>query len=340
MKKFVVAVLVALIFAAHAARAQDAIIKFPRGSSPATVKGRVNPLSSKSYQLSVSANQRVAIQLTSTSRKKLVRFNVKRDKYTGKPLPGTDGVTEWEGALKEGGDYWIAVYALPAAGEESFTLVISTPPDGQAGRGGTPGGDGLDAGRLPAGGASPQDFVPPGWKIAARAEGDLNGDRIPDQVLHVVTADTPDERSATDAAPEAHALLILLAEGGKLRRAGLATKLLVPVVPQYNLDLDIRNGVLVVKQDYGMSDVVNLTHRFRQEPQTGRFLLIGKDVFTYTRPQSDDTVKTSENYLTGVRLITIGHFRRGAGEVRETAKREQIERKKVYLEDVDESSER
>jgi hypothetical protein len=338
MKIFVVTFLVALTSAAPPARAQDAIIKFPRGSSPATVKGSVSPLSGKSYQLSVSADQRVAIHLTSTSGKKLVRFNVKSDKYTGKPLPGTDGVTAWEGAFREGGNYWISVYALPAAGEETFTLVISTPPDTQADRGSMPGGGDVDAEKLPASGTSPQDFVPPGWKVAARAEGDLNGDRLPDLVLQMVTADTPDDLPDTAAAPEAHALLVLLAEGGRLRRAGLATKLLVPIVPQYSLDLTIRNGVLVVRQDYGMSDVVNLTHRFRQEPQTGRFLLIGKDTFTYSRPLRDDTVKTSENYLTGVQLITTGHFRRGAGDVRETTRREQIERKKVYLEQVDETS--
>jgi hypothetical protein len=337
MKKHVITVIVTLVFAALTARAQSAVIEFPPGSAPATVKGHVNPLSGKEYQLKVSANQRVAIHLTSTSRKKLVKFNLKRNRYTGKPLPGADDVTDWEGTLKEGGDYWIQVFALPAAGEENFTLVISTPPDDQADSGGASEEAGLDAEKIPASGASPQSFVPPGWKIAARAEGDLNGDGRADQVVQLVTADTPDDRSDTDAAPEAHALLILLAEGGGLRRAGLATKLLVPVAPQYSLNLNIKNGVLVVKQDYGMSDVINLTHLFRHDPQTGRFLLIGREVFTYTRPLSGDTVKTSENYLTGARLITTGHFRRGAGTVRETTEREQIERRKVYFEDVDEN---
>ena len=149
-----------------------------------------------------------------------------------------------------------------------------------------------------------------------------------------MTADTPNDRTETDATPEAHSLLILIAEGGKLRRSGIATKLLVPVAPQYSLDLSIRSGVLSVKQAYGMSDVINLTHLFRLEPQTGRFLPIGRDVFTYTRPLSSDTIKTSENYLTGVRLTTTGHFRRGTVS-EETTKREQTERKKVYIEDVD-----
>lgn len=337
MKILAVALLTVLIFAIPtAARAQSAIIKFPPGSSPATIKGHVNPLSGKEYQLVVSANQRVEIHLTSTSRKKLVQFSLQRDRYIQKPLPGTEAVTtDWKGVLKEGGSYWIEVYALRAAGEEDFTLVISTPSDSQAGESGSSEEQNLDARRISTDGAGPQDFVPPGWKIAARVEGDLNSDGHPDQVLQLVTADTPDDRSDTDAAPEAQSLLILLADGSKLRRTGLASKLLLPIVPQYSLDLTISNGVLGVKQDYGMSDVIDLRHLFRYEPQTGRFLLIGKEVFFYTRPLNGDTVKTSENYLTGVRLITTGHFRSGVGTVNETTKREQIARKKVYFEDVD-----
>jgi len=129
MKKFFVTAVCLLIFLVPVTRAQDTVIKFPGGTTPATVKGRVNPLSSKDYHLSVSAGLRVAIHLTSTSPKKLVQFNVRRNRYTGKPLPGADAVTDWEGTLKDGGDYWIGVFALPAAGEENFTLVISSPSD-------------------------------------------------------------------------------------------------------------------------------------------------------------------------------------------------------------------
>ncbi len=124
MKPLMLVLLAALVLTNSTILAQDKSIKFPAGSNTATVKGHTNPLSSKSYQVSVSANQRVVIHLTSTSRKKSVRFDIKRDKYRGKPLPGTDGVTDWEGVLKEGGDYWISVYALPNAGEEDFVLEV------------------------------------------------------------------------------------------------------------------------------------------------------------------------------------------------------------------------
>ena len=334
-------ILVILIFAAPAIRAQEATIQFPPGSSPATLNGHVNPLSGKEYELVVSANQRVAIHLTSTSRKKFVHFSIQRDRYKQTPLAGTEAVTtDWEGVFKDGGSYWIMVSALRDAGEEDFKLVISTQSENSSAESSASEEPKLDADKVPTAGAKTQDFVLHDWKIAGRVEGDLNGDGRPDQVLQLVTADTADARSDTDAAPAGHALLILLADGGKFRRAGLAPKLLIPIVPQYSLDLKITSGVLVVQQDYGMSDVMNLTHRFRFDLQTGRFLLIGRDVYSYTRPLSDDTVKTSENYLTGVRLTTTGHFRRGVGTVSETTKREQMTPKKVYFDAVNENSAR
>lgn len=332
MRKLAASVFFTLVVCLAPAHAQDESIKLNADGTPTTVKGHVNPLSGKSYRITVGANQRIVIHLTSTSAKKFVKFNVRRNKYTGKPL--AEDVTDWEGTLKDAGDYWIGVYALPAANEENFTLTISAPSEKKPEESVTSEEVRLDTSQIPSTGATPQSFIPRGWKIGAHAEGDLNGDGRPDEALQLVTVDTPDDRAASDAAPESHSLLILLSEGGKFRRSAIATKLLVPVAPQYNLDLSIKSGVLSVKQSYGMSDVIDMTHTFRLEPSTGKFQLIGREVFSYTRPLSSDTIKTSENYLTGVRLRTTGHFRRGA-VAGETTTREQIERKKIYVEDVD-----
>lgn len=335
MKKIALTTVISMMFAASSAYAQQ-VFRISSNGNPTTIEGHVNPLSSKEYQISVGANQQLAIHLTSTSRKKLVKFNLRRNKYTGQPLPGTDGVTDWEGKLKEAGDYWIGVYALPNANEENFTLVITGGSD-PATNINTKPDDSSPALRVPITAPNPQNFVPAGWKIAARTKGDLNGDGREDEVLQLVTADTPDDRSETDAAPDKHVLLILVADAGKWRRAGLASDLLVPAAPQYSLELSVAGGVLAVKQSYGMTDVIELKHLFRFDVQSGRFLLIGRDSFFYTRPTSADTVKTSENYVTGVRVTTTGHFRRGAGVVNETSKREPIERKKIFFDDVKEN---
>ncbi len=191
---------------------------------------------------------------------------------------------------------------------------------------------------VPARGARAADFVPRGWREAMRAAGDLDRDGRADTVLHLVTADTPDDPLYTSA-PEGHALVVLLAQpDGSLRRGGVAPELLETGAPQYGLELEIRNGVLVAEQSYGMTWVVNLTHRFRHDAESGRFLLIGRDQYTYTRPiDRDDTVLVSENYLTGVRLTTTGHVRDGV-VARESTRREQIPRRQAFMEDVSDNT--
>jgi hypothetical protein len=192
--------------------------------------------------------------------------------------------------------------------------------------------------KVPAEGRIPQDFLPRGWKIDARAEGDLNGDRLPDHALQLVPEDY--DSSGISAAPEAQALLILLSEeGGKLRRAGLATKLLVLMVPQYILEMTIRNGVLVIHQNFGMTDVADLTHRFRFEATARRFLLIGKDTFNYHRPQGPrwPATRISENYLTGVRLTTTDRWL-SDGTNRPTTKQGRVTRARIFFEEVDEAT--
>ncbi|HKP74779.1 MAG TPA: hypothetical protein VJT67_04515 [Longimicrobiaceae bacterium] len=187
---------------------------------------------------------------------------------------------------------------------------------------------------VPARGARAESFVPTGWRVAHDVSGDLNGDGWADHVIHLVDADSGYDPDAVTAAPESHALLILLADHGGWRRAGMSTKLLQTLAPQWGLTLTIRRGVLIVNQNYGMTEVTDITHRFRLDPAAGRFLLIGRDQLNYHRPQEmSDPVKVSENYLTGQRLITTGHYTAGGG-YRETERRETIPRTKAYFDDI------
>jgi hypothetical protein len=193
---------------------------------------------------------------------------------------------------------------------------------------------------VPARAARVQAFIPAGWKAALEVTGDLNGDGRPDRIVHVVQTNTYYDPDAITSAPESQALLILLAEpGGGWRRAAMSTRLLQTTVPQWGLQLTIRRGVLIVNQNYGMTEVADVTHRFRLEPVTGRFLLIGRDQLNYHRPQElTDPVKVSENYLTGQRLTTTGHYTSGGG-YRESERRESIPHTKAYFDDIDEVDE-
>lgn len=186
---------------------------------------------------------------------------------------------------------------------------------------------------VPVRGVRPEAFAPAGWRIAAQAQGDLNGDGHADRVLQLVPR--AETNAATGDSPEAQALVILLAaSGGGWRRGGVATGVLVTEMPQWALGLAIRRGVLVVSQQYGWADVWNITHRFRLHAASGRFVLIGRDQQQFHRPNGMyDTVLKSENYLTGVRLVTIGHLRPG-GTYRDTVQRRRIPRSRIAFEDV------
>ena len=187
---------------------------------------------------------------------------------------------------------------------------------------------------VPAKGSKIQDFIPPQWKAAHQVNGDLNGDGVADVVLNLVPEDYDTE--GVVAGPEDQAVLILLAErDGHLKRAGLSAQLLETEVPQYGADIKIKNGVVIINQNYGMSDVTDITHRFRYEPASDRFVLIGKDIFNYHRPQGPEwpAVKVSENYVTGKKLTTTEHWLRN-GTNRPISKPGSVARSHMFFEDV------
>ena len=136
---------------------------------------------------------------------------------------------------------------------------------------------------IPAQGKDPGSFVPAGWKIEEQVTGDLNGDSLPDNVLKLVE-DKPAKDSEDMPTERGRALIIALAEkDGTLKRAGVADKLLQCTrcggafygVVETPAGVTIEKGVVIVEQDHGSRNLTNTTYKFRFEPATQRFRLIG-----------------------------------------------------------------
>ena len=203
----------------------------------------------------------------------------------------------------------------------------------------------LDSKLVPAEGPSARDFVPKGWKLETDkglVSGDLNRDGAPDAVLRLVE-DMPIEASDGTFNTRYRALVVLLAKpgGGGFTRAAVATKLLgcslcygVLGDPEGgNIQVEIKNGILDVSQLSGSREATDLTLRFRHDPATGRFLLVGAERSDYDRAAGGGT-GTSTNYLTGVRVIKTTTVGRG-GRESTSSKTTRVPRARRFIEDVD-----
>lgn len=202
----------------------------------------------------------------------------------------------------------------------------------------------LDPKLVPAEGQTARDFVPKGWKVETDEgvkSGDLNKDGSPDAVLRLVE-DVPVEGSDGTLNTRYRALVILLARpGGGYTRAAVATKLLgcstcygVLGDPEGgNIQIEIKNGLLDVNQLSGSREATDLTLRFRHDPATGRFQLVGEERSEYDRAAGGGT-GTSTNYLTGVRVAKTTTVGRG-GRESHTSQTTRVPRTRRFIEDVD-----
>ena len=193
----------------------------------------------------------------------------------------------------------------------------------------------IDVSRVPAEAKNAASFVPAGWKIEEQVTGDLNGDSLPDHVIKLVE-DKP-ARNADDMPTERGRALVIALAGtdGTLKRAGVAAKLLQCTrcggafygVVETPAGVSIEKGVVVVEQDHGSRNLTNTTYKFRYEPATQRFLLIGFDLADADRLTAQ-VVSESNNYLTNSRVIT-----RSKGN-RDIKTKSALSKQKFYLEDV------
>lgn len=200
----------------------------------------------------------------------------------------------------------------------------------------------IDAARLPQAAATVAEFVPRGWVVETQVEGDLNRDSIPD--LAVTLVEQMPANADKDNPPERERALLILFKtaDGKFSRAALATKVLLCTrcggafygMNETPANVEITNGVLIVKQEFGSRELTQETYRFRFEPESKRFLWIGADLRGYDRLTGNAETE-STNFLTGVRLVTTTKTNEKTGkEIAVANKSQRVSRAKKYIEDV------
>lgn len=165
--------------------------------------------------------------------------------------------------------------------------------------------------------SSVEGFVPKGWLLEGKAQGDLNGDALPDAalVLHMNNAANRihpswDQERTYDTNPRM--IVVAFASKGGGYRLAAANHTVIPRLENPNQDepfdsVKIANGNLKVKMvlflsagGWMMGDTV-ITFRWIDDG----FRMIGFDRDAIMR-NSGETEKTSINYLTGRKIVTTG----------------------------------
>ena len=202
---------------------------------------------------------------------------------------------------------------------------------------------------LPTERAKPEDFLPRGWEIkhaegqpldeyGQLARGDLNQDGREDVAL-IMTNFKDDYQPFL--------LVLLQTEKGTFRRDSYNNSLVL--APSYDTNgvteypsVEIKKGVLILRQSLvssGLEDIEQYVHRFRYDPVSRRFLLIGADSEYDSRSGSRNGLRISDNYLTGERIITkkiVGRRGGARGDYEKTVdQRSRIERKRVFMEETE-----
>jgi len=182
---------------------------------------------------------------------------------------------------------------------------------------------------LPAQVAVAEDFVPKGWKLERKEEGDLNGDGRSDVVL-VLHQDDPANivhhdglgEDPLDTNPRILAVAFALPEGGY--RLVVQNHALIPRHDEPTIeDMLEEGGVSVVRgtlqvnlhffANAGSWEIGSTTYTFRW--QGGRFELIGYDRSTAMR-NSGDSEEISINFSTRKLKRTTGNMRDDVEKVR------------------------
>ena len=164
-------------------------------------------------------------------------------------------------------------------------------------------------------------YMPDGARIETRLDVDINGDGLRDMVF-VARND------------EVRVLKVMMAYVSETDMGhDPVGELRMGDSPLGGAALSVKKGVLIVEDLDGGTTAIQSLYRFRYDPAAKRMRLIGDDVTLYSRTNQHGSTSISTNRLTGVRVATESELE-GETYVDRPAKRSQISKKAIYMEDA------
>ncbi|MEF3073950.1 hypothetical protein V2P20_02820 [Methylobacter sp. Wu1] len=199
----------------------------------------------------------------------------------------------------------------------------------------------IDVSKSPIEGITPQSFVPNGWAIEKKVEGDLNSDKQPDMVLELIENEAITSKKNEKSNPRYRAMLVLFkTQEGKFKLATTADHLLpcsicggTYAVPDIVPQIKINRGIIIIETEFGggSKETCRQVQRFRYDLELNKFVLIGADV----NIASENTLE-STNYLTGVKLIEQFKYDESSGkDAVISTRKETVSKEKKLMEQLD-----
>jgi hypothetical protein len=187
-------------------------------------------------------------------------------------------------------------------------------------------------------GKSLVDLLPKGWTVEDQVKGDLSGDGVSDIAAILVQGKSDGDQSEAEDEPQRALIVILGRDKEKFIPAGTNDKLLQCKGcggVKEGVGIGIKKEVIIVSQMSGSREFANKTWRFRYDPQTQRFVMIGKDLETGDGMRGIGTI-VSFNYLTGLKITeTYRYDKNGQRKIATSTKKEKTSRKTPFIEDVE-----
>jgi len=191
--------------------------------------------------------------------------------------------------------------------------------------------------RIPSEGRTVQGFVPKGWEIRDQASEDLDGDNVMDAVLTLALPideeGKPGETNGSDDEASPNIVVVLFGRPGGGFRLFAVNGRLNPAESDDRSFLSprIEKGVLILNDNWGDGWANDITYRFRYDAATRKLMLIGFDSERYDRTSIYEGQRSSENYLTGIRVDYVKSLNRRTSSYSET-RRAKIDRARITFE--------